>query len=85
MPFEKKLTRRLTGVFFLGLLLSSYPLLSLFNLDVMVLGVPLLYLYVFGYWAALIFLIFLLCKREGTKPRDATGRRGPNRPQSRRM
>jgi len=44
-------------VFLLGCLLFSYPLLALFNVQVSVFGVPLLYAYLLCDWAALIVLI----------------------------
>jgi hypothetical protein len=47
----------LVAVFLLGCLLFSYPLLALFNVRGSVLGVPLLYAYLFCDWAALIVLI----------------------------
>ena len=48
---------RVIAVFLAGCLAFSYPLLALFNLRDTLLGVPLLYAYVFGAWAALIALI----------------------------
>ena len=53
-------TRRLVGIFLLGIVLSNYPVLSLFNLDRLALGIPLIYLYMFSSWAVIIFLIFLV-------------------------
>ena len=50
-------TARVVAVFLLGCLAFGYPLLALFNAPARVLGVPVLYLYVFGAWAALILLI----------------------------
>lgn len=47
---------RLVALFVLGCLVLTYPLLALFNRSGMVLGVPLLYVYLFGVWAALIAL-----------------------------
>jgi hypothetical protein len=47
-------TERLVALFLLGLLLFDYPLLALFNSPRFVLGVPLLYLYLFVAWAAII-------------------------------
>lgn len=57
--------RRLAGLFLLGLLLFNFPLLSLFNRPVMVLGVPLLYLYLFVAWWVII-LLTLAISRSGT-------------------
>ena len=53
-------TRRLVGIFLLGIVLSNYPILSLFNLDRLALGIPLIYLYMFSSWAVIIFLILLV-------------------------
>ena len=50
-------TARVIAVFLVGCLAFGYPLLALFNVPATVLGVPVLYLYVFGAWAALILLI----------------------------
>lgn len=51
--------RRLVGIFLLGLVLCSYPVLSVFNRQITVFGLPLLYLYLFSAWALLIVLIIL--------------------------
>lgn len=48
---------RIIAVFLLGCLAFGYPLLALVNVPARVLGVPVLYLYVFGAWAALIVAI----------------------------
>jgi hypothetical protein len=50
-------TARVIAVFLLGCLVFGYPLLALFNVPAAALGVPVLYLYLFGAWAALILLI----------------------------
>jgi hypothetical protein len=42
------------ALFMLGCLLFNYPLLELFERPVRVLGVPLIYAYLFGAWALLI-------------------------------
>jgi hypothetical protein len=49
--------QRLAALFLLGFLLLNYPLLNLFAGTVRVLGVPLLYAYVFAVWALLIGLM----------------------------
>jgi hypothetical protein len=51
---------RLVAVFLLGVLLFNYPLLALFNRDVSVFGIPLLYAYIFLAWALLIGLLALI-------------------------
>ena len=51
---------RLAALFLLGCLLFNYPLLALFNVRATVLGVPLLYAYLFFAWAMLIALVALV-------------------------
>ena len=58
--------QRLVAVFLLGVLLFNYPLLQLFAREGTVLGIPLLYCYVFCAWAALIGLIALVVERRDT-------------------
>lgn len=55
--------RRLVSLFLLGCLLFNYPILSIFNLPEMVLGIPLLYLYILCTWALLIFLVGLITSK----------------------
>jgi hypothetical protein len=54
---------RLVALFLLGLLLFNYPLLTLFNVPRVVLGVPLLYLYLFVAWAAVILVAVIVVHR----------------------
>ena len=49
--------QRLAALFLLRFLLLNYPLLNLFAGTVRVLGIPLLYAYVFAVWALLIGLM----------------------------
>ncbi len=55
--------QRLAALFLLGALLFNYPLLQLFAHDGMVLGLPLLYCYVFCAWGTLIGLMALVVER----------------------
>ena len=55
--------RRLVSLFLLGCLLFNYPILSIFNLPKMVLGIPVLYLYILCTWALLIFLVGLITSK----------------------
>ena len=55
--------QRLVALFLLGNLLFNYPLLALFNQPKMVLGIPMLYVYVFGAWAMLIVLLALVAEK----------------------
>jgi len=62
MPETVQKNRRLIALSLLGGILLNYPILSLFNLDITVLGIPLLYLYIFIVWFLLIILIALATK-----------------------
>ncbi|QLC73789.1 hypothetical protein LPB260_24015 [Pseudomonas sp. LPB0260] len=65
MADQTRRTQRLVALFALGWLLFSYPLLALFNVDGTLLGIPLLYAYLFLAWAALIGLMILVIERSG--------------------
>ena len=56
---------RLVALFLLGCLLFSYPLLALFNTGGSVLGIPVLYAWLFGAWIGLIVLMILVVERRG--------------------
>ena len=56
--------QRLTAVFLLGCLLLNYPLLALFNIDHLVFGIPLLYVFTFAAWGLLIALAALIAERK---------------------
>jgi len=51
--FESK-GQRFVALCLFGTLLFNYPILALFNVSGTVLGVPVLYVYMFIAWAALI-------------------------------
>ena len=52
-------SERLIALALLGFLLFNYPLLSLFSSDGRVLGIPVLYAYLFTSWGVLIALMAL--------------------------
>ena len=54
---------RLAALFALGCLLFNYPLLAVFDRPVLVAGIPLVYAYLFGAWAALIALAAWVMRR----------------------
>ena len=61
-----KTTRRsaqLAGLFLLGCLFFNYPLIVLFNVRATILGVPVLYAYLFAAWGLLILLAALVMRR----------------------
>ena len=55
--------QRLTALFLVGCLLFNYPLLSLFSREGLIWGIPILYIYLFTAWAALIGLMALVIER----------------------
>ncbi len=56
---EERTRTRLVVLAVLAFALFNYPLLHVFDTDALVLGVPLVWLYVFGFWALLIGLVAL--------------------------
>jgi hypothetical protein len=60
MTRDKIKGRRLVGLFLLGMLLFNYPLLCLFNRTLLVLGIPVLYLYLFGVWSLIVLLMRII-------------------------
>jgi hypothetical protein len=55
--------QRLVALCLLGFVLFNYPLLAVFNVQATVFGVPVLYLYFFVAWGALIALMALVIGR----------------------
>jgi hypothetical protein len=55
--------QRLVALFLLGWVLVNYPILSVFDVDRVWLGIPAIYLYVFGVWAAVIALMAWIIER----------------------
>ncbi|WP_300439397.1 hypothetical protein [Zoogloea sp.] len=55
--------QRLVALFLLGWVLLNYPILSMFDVERAWLGVPAIYLYVFGLWAAVIALMAWIIER----------------------
>ncbi|HEX7559947.1 MAG TPA: hypothetical protein VF386_12155 [Usitatibacter sp.] len=54
---------RLVGLFLLGCLFFNYPMLAVANARATVLGVPVLYAYLFAAWALLIVLVAFIMER----------------------
>jgi lipopolysaccharide export LptBFGC system permease protein LptF len=63
MPRDSRRGQQLLALFCLGALLLSYPVLAVFNHSLLEAGIPLLVLYLFGVWAALIALTAWLIER----------------------
>jgi len=70
MALRAEQSERLVALFVLGGLVLTYPLLALFNRSGSVFGIPLLYVYLFGVWAALIALMALAVTAGERPPRD---------------
>jgi hypothetical protein len=70
MQDEGRTRERLVGVALAGAVALNFPLLYLFGGPGKFFGIPVLYLYVFGIWAALIGLVGLTIH---TPPRDRAG------------
>ena len=62
MTRDKMNARRLVGLFLLGALIFNFPLLSLFNLPILILGIPAFYLYLFVAWFTIIFSMLILSR-----------------------
>lgn len=52
------------------LVLVSYPLITIVNKPLLIAGIPLLYLYIFFVWAAVIFTIFRITAKKRKKPHE---------------
>ena len=61
-PRETK-AEHLVALCLLGFLLFNYPILALFNRSTLLLGIPLIYAYIFAAWAILIALLALVVRR----------------------
>lgn len=68
MPRSSITGPRLVALFLLGCVLFNYPLLYLFNSHQTVLGIPVLYAYLFSSWFALIALMALVIELRRDKP-----------------
>ncbi len=59
MTRDSKINKRLVALFLLGCLLLNFPIISLFNLEILIFGLPLLYVYIFIIWCLIIGLTAL--------------------------
>jgi len=64
---------RLIFLFLLGVLLFNPPMLSIFNVPDYFFGVPLLFLYVFACWGALLLVLALVIERAAEGSDGAEG------------
>ena len=58
--------------FILGIIMMTFPFLHIFNKPILVLGVPLLFLYLIGGWIVSIAVIylFMIASRQADSPPD---------------
>jgi hypothetical protein len=56
-------SQRFVALCMLGMVLFNFPILALFNVPGTLLGVPLLYAYIFIAWAVLIALMAFVANR----------------------
>ncbi len=59
-------------LFVAGVLALNYPLLSLVDRLLLLFGIPLLYLYLFLIWLAIILFMALIAERPGSHSDDRT-------------
>ncbi len=76
MTRDSKINKRLVALFLLGCVLLNYPILSLVNLEILIFGLPLLYVYLFGVWGLLISLTALVTFFRSRKRPDDFGEGG---------
>ena len=57
--------QRLVALCMLGCVLFNFPVLAIFNVSGFVLGIPVLYAYIFVAWALLIALMALAVEQSG--------------------
>ncbi|MCA9965146.1 MAG: hypothetical protein KC423_12905 [Anaerolineales bacterium] len=62
-PKRQRKRDRLVVLFLLGGLLFNYPILSLFDREGMVAGIPILYLFIFSAWLLIIVLVAWVIER----------------------
>jgi len=60
---QKSMGKRLFGIFLLFFLLFNYPFLRTYDTDTTLLGIPMLYLFIFSGWLLCIFFSFLILER----------------------
>ena len=62
--YRSRLTaQRLAAIFLLGAALFNFPLLALFNRAATVMGMPVLYAYIFAAWLGFIALMAFVIER----------------------
>jgi hypothetical protein len=68
MPESHRKSERLIGMLIVGVIALNYPLLSLFSKIKLIFGIPMLYLYLFLFWAIFIICVALILEKRGNTP-----------------
>jgi len=55
--------QKVAAVFLLGCALFNYPVLSIFSIDGLIFGIPILYCYLFFTWAVVIGLLAVILEQ----------------------
>ena len=76
MTRDSKINKRLVALFLLGCVLLNFPILSLVNLEILIFGLPLLYVYIFVIWFFLIGLTALVTWFDSRERADDSGDTG---------
>ncbi|MGB0723493.1 MAG: hypothetical protein ACPGU7_13970 [Gammaproteobacteria bacterium] len=63
MPTPTKSAQWLAAVFLAGVIALSFPFLAIFDRRDLVLGIPVLYLYLFVLWALIIGTVFYIVEK----------------------
>jgi hypothetical protein len=74
MRTQMQRNERIVVLTIVGMLALNYPWLSLFSKDVLMLGIPLLFLYLFGFWAVFIVLARLIIESGNFKKTEISSR-----------
>jgi hypothetical protein len=62
-PMTDRSRERLLLLFLVGVLLVNFPVLAVFHQSATAWGIPVLFLYLFGVWAAGIVAVFAVVRR----------------------
>lgn len=74
IPGERRRAERLVGLLVAGVILLNFPFLSVFNVNRLVFGIPVLYLYLFSVWILIIGVkAVVLRQRLGEPSTDKPG------------
>lgn len=67
---KRKGKEQMVILYIAGILALNYPFLYIFDRLLLALGIPLLYLYIFIIWLAIIVLMALIAERPGARSGD---------------